>query len=1264
MKYKILYIVIGLAFLSVSIYSQHHFFRHYSLEEGLPQSEVNDIAEDKYGYLWFGTNGGGLCRFNGLEFEVMTKKDGLLEDLIMGLYSDNNFDLWIGSPKGIIKYDGTKFIPYVQSDTAVFQDRIQFLEMVDGTVWCMARTVAGRRVIYRFNDEGYEDFTALHKDVFEGKRIFYICQAGPGKLLVSTNSGVFEIEDNHIKKSSLEEDYGLQDNTVVPLLKDKYRNIWALSFGKQLEPQGLFQLTFDGKVVKQKWPSEIPLNGIFRTYEDREGGVWVAVASGGIVWFYQDEVKIFDKSNGLNTSLVTSFGEDREGNMWFGTSGAGLFKYGGDKFITFNEESGLGGDIVRCIFQDSKGNVYLGDDNNTISVYDGKSVKALGASLKVSMGQTRRMLELENGNLLIAAVSGLYEYNGISIYPVAEKYGIASGAPVVDMIQSGDTIWFAVYGTGLLKFVSNKDKQWFDPGNSGLNSRFMTNLFIDTKKNIWISTTKGVYKYNNTTFTHFTDNNQLNSAWVLQTAEDKVGNIWFATFTGGLNRYDGESFSYFDTSNGVKSDNIYSVISDKEGNIWAGTQNGVDKLTINQSGKVVSIQNFDRDDGFVGIENNGGCNLLDRDGRLWFGTIKGAMMYNPEAERINYLEPPVYLRKVLLNFESPNWDSDSIRARYDSISSWFSLPQKLSLPYNKNHLAFVFDGLSYTVPEKIKYKWKLEPIEKDWSPENDFNVAFYPALNPGEYTFKVIACNNDGVWNEEGVTYSFEIRPAWFQYTIIRVVFIALVIGVVIMLVRFRLGKEKSLKNELEEKLAQNNLKIQKYKADISDKADVLLAQKKQLEEQAISLQSANKNLERLTEIGQLVTSNLSMDSISEQLYQSVSKVMSTDVFSVGIYNEKEKSIDFLSAYLMGERQPFTRYLVEDKERLAIYSFTHNADIFINDFYNEYQQYISEIRPVPTGAESESVIYVPLKTSHEVIGIISVQSLKKGAYTQYHFNFLKNIANYASIAFENAMKYQSLVEEQRELQDKHEGVLGEKDLLDKQKKQLEELNIEKNHLFTLFVNGMQEPLNKAIGKLQSFMQESDSCSAEQRSFLKSMLNILQQQNEVVNKVLEVRNIENDTYNYQPQQFELLPVLNEVVNGLCERAQTKNVDIHLNAREIMVNLDMSLLVKVVDNLLSNAIRFSPDGSDVQVIALAYDDKVKIEVHDKGPGLKDEEKKHIFEKYSKFQNMNKSEMPTSGLGLYIVKKYVDVMNGSIRCESVSGFGASFIVEFPIA
>ncbi|TLX77649.1 GAF domain-containing protein [Labilibacter sediminis] len=1261
MRLRLLYIII-LGCTAFVVKGQHHFFRQYSLEQGLPQSEVNDIAEDKFGYLWLGTNGGGLCRFNGIDFEVMTKKNGLLEDIIMGLYSDNNYNLWVGSQRGISKYDGQKFKHVIQSDTALFQERMQFIETIDGNIWALVREVGGNRSIYQITNDSIVNFTQLHADIFKDKRIFFATKAGSNKLMVSTNKGVFQIEGNQVKAADLKSRYGLSEGIHVPLLYDKFRNLWILSFERDKQGE-LLQLKFDGSIQKVEWPSHVPLNRVFRIYEDRSGGVWMAVTSSGVVCYKNNEVRFFSASNGLKTSLVTSFGEDREGNMWLGTSGSGLFKYGGDLFVAFNRQSGLGGDIVRAIFQDSKGNFYLGDDNNTISIFDGESVKNIEKTEGVEIGQARKFIELSNDRLLIGALNGLFEYDHNTFKDVSSRYGLNQQMPIIDLLQDNGDLWVAIYGLGLLKYEKSGRSQWYNPENSGLSSPFISNLFIDSNKNLWISTTNGAYKFDGNVFTHFSDKEELNAAWVLQVAEDKVGNIWLATFTGGLNRFDGTDFQYYDTSRGVKSDNIYSVLADAEGNIWAGTQNGVDKITIGANGEVSSIHNFDKDDGFIGIENNGGCNLLDRDGRLWFGTIKGAMVYNPNAEKLNYLEPPVYITEVLLNFKDPEWKEEVEGVRFDSIMPWFQIPENLSLAHYRNHVSFQFDGLCYTVPEKVRYKWKLEPIEEDWSPENKYNKAFYPSLRPGNYTFRVKACNNDGVWNEEGIVYSFEISPAWYQYAWVKILGFIIVFGLVVLMLRSRIRKERKMKYALEEILANNKIEIQKQQAEIIRKTDTLQKQKEQLQAQAESLQGSNKDLERLTKIGQLVAANLSVDKISELLYQSLSKVMSADIFSIGLYNSDEKSIDFSYSYLRGERQPFTRYLIEDKERLAIYCFTHVQEVFVNDFYKEYTNYISEIRPVPEGAESESVIYIPLKTSRDVVGVISVQSLKKGAYTNYHLNFLQNIANYASIALGNALMYQNLVDEQKTLQDKHEHVLVEKDALDLQRQQLEELNNEKNKLFALFVKGIQEPLNMAIGQMTTFLSQSSNCTPEQLEFLGELMYILKQQNEVVGKVLEVRNIEMDFYEYQPQEFELIEAIQEVVCVLEQEAVKKQININVSGKAIKVNLDLSLLVKIVENLLSNAIRYSPNNKSIQIIVTTFNGKVRIEVHDEGPGLTEQEQEKIFEKYIKLNKDTEKEIKSSGLGLYIVKKYVTIMNGEISCESISGFGASFIVQFPL-
>ncbi len=1261
MQKVLIYITLIISFIPAIVDGQHHYFRQYSLEEGLPQSEVNDIVEDEHGYLWLGTNGGGLCKFNGTDFEIYTKNNGLLENLIIGLYSDNNYNLWIANQKGITKYDGKSFHYIVKSDTALYQDRVQFLETIDGSIWVIAREVSGLRKLLRISEDKVIDYSEKYPDFFNENRIYFVCKESVHSLYVSTSNGLFSVDSNRVEKINSIGEVDISNKTIIPIIQDKYRNIWAIEIDKD-QHMKFVRYNFNGNVEIIKWPKDIQLQRIFRVYEDRQGEIWISVASQGIIKFKDDSFKIYNKENGLNAKLITSFCEDREGNMWLGSSGSGILKYGGDRFISFNKESGLSGDIIRSIFEDSKGNFYFGDDGNLISKYDGKKIILLKANSNCIMGQTRKMIELSNGNILIGTTTGLFEYNGTIINEAPSKYGITCQTPVIDILKDKEDIWFAVYGIGLLKYTNGK-KQWYTDKNSELSSNYINNLFIDSHKRMWISTTKGIYLFKNETFTHYSDKNVLNASWILQAAEDKVGNIWFATFTGGLNQFDGEKFNIYNTPNGITSDNIYSVLADTEGNIWAGTQNGVDKITIGADGKVSNIQNFDKDDGFIGIENNGGCNLLDNEGRIWFGTIKGAMRYNPEEENINYMEPPVYIKNILLNFKNPNWTKDNDSFSYDSINSWFHTPQGLKLNHNNSHIGFTFDGLCYTVPEKTKYRWKLEPIEEDWTPENHLNKAFYPSLSPGKYTFKVIACNNDGIWNNQGATYSFEIVPAWYQYQWIKVLAAFLIIGIVFLIVRQILLKERSIKQELESRLAIKKVEIQKQQSEIEKRNKELKEQKSQLQLQAASLQASNNNLERLTKIGQLITANLSVDKVGELLYDAVSKVMSTDIYTIAIYNNEYKSLDFVYNILNNERQPFTRYLLEDKERLAIYSFTRNTEIFMNNFSEDYKKYIQEVRPVPTGAESESVIYIPLRTSEKVIGVISVQSLQKKAYTPYHLNFMQNIANYAAIAIGNALKYQNLVNEQQNLKNEHEIILGERDLLNSEKQLLEDANFEINQLLSLFAKEIQQPLNKSIGEISEFIDLANNCTNEQVNFLNRIFNSLKHQNAVVTKVLEVHNLDRNLYEYKPSKIRVKEAIESVIKILKIEARHKNINLILNGNEIEAFLDLNLFLRIIENLVSNAIKYSPNDKAVRIIISELNHHLRIEVRDEGPGLTEEEKSKIFEKYSHFKKGNEQDISSSGLGLYIVNKYLSIMNGKIQCESIYGLGTAFIIELPL-
>ncbi len=1238
-------LLFSIVFLANSVYGQHHYFRQYSLDEGLPQSEVSSIAEDQFGYLWMGTNGGGLCRFNGLGFDTYTQKDGLPSNIITGLHSDCNYNLWVGTPNGISKYDGTTFQSVIQSDTAIFQDDMVFQESIDGYLWALTYGVNGIRELLQIENDSVKNISQLRSDIFDKNPIIQVCKYNNRDLLIATTKGLFQMSDNHLEKSTLFATY-TSSSYWIPLFQDKSKSLWVIHVTR--DKRALYKVDVQGKKQEVATPFMDNNAWISNIYQSRSGDIWMAVPNKGVYKYSRDSWQSYTTKNGLPSNIINSFIEDREGNIWIGTSGSGILKYTNDMFITFNKQSGIGGNVVRTIFEDTHQKIYFTDDNNQISVYDGEHIQILPQNVK--MGQCRKILQLPNQQLLFACLKGLFKYNGKTFENVNAKYHINSQNTVTDILFNKDTLCIALYGQGLMMYYPNGKHRLYTTSNSALNSSFITSMHLDSSKKLWICSNHGICSYQNGSVTNYTNPDISKAAMILQAAEDAFGNIWFATFSSGLCKYDGTSFEFYNTQNGIKSDNIYSVISDSNGNIWAGTQNGIDKITFDANGEIASIKNYNKADGFVGIENNSACNLLDSKGRLWFGTINGAIMYNPEKENVNLTEPPVYITEVQVDYKNAISIDNPKVLRYDSIVPWFKLPSNLHISNKQNHITFKFNALNYSVPEKVKFRWRLTPLETDWLPSNSLQQASYTSLPPGKYTFEVIAANNDNIWNTEGSKYSFVVYPEWYQQTWIKVLAILLIASVITWISRWRFNQIKNHKRDLEIQLNAQKKEIDRQHSAIKEQNRELTEHKNKLEEQSVFLQSANRNLQRLTQIGQLITANLSVDKIAESVFQSVRKVMRTDLFAIALFNESEQALDFTYSYHSNERQPFVRYFIEDKERLAIYSFTHDTEIFINDFYQEYNKYINEIRPVPSGAETESIIYIPLKTQKDILGIITVQSIKKNAYSDYDYHFIQNIANYTSIAIENALTYEKLMSEQNLLINKHEDILLEKDDLNKEKEHLHDIIDSKNQLLDWYLSNTQSLFESIADEFDQTISLDDKCSA-------LVNNIWLREKKTFQHLTEMIGIQQGEIEPTYEEFEILKCIQECMDNLAEKSDAKSISVNLIGKATSVVLDKRFTTTIVEYLLENAILSTPEYQSVDIIVSTLNSDVRIEIKDHGAGLTPEEQKELF---SEERIMSSTNFATKHL-LYIAYRYTKVMNGSMNCISEKGFGTSFILNF---
>ena len=266
-------------------------------------------------------------------------------------------------------------------------------------------------------------------------------------------------------------------------------------------------------------------------------------------------------------------------------------------------------------------------------------------------------------------------------------------------------------------------------------------------------------------------------------------------------------WTYITTNNGLVDDGVVSMVFDAEGYVWAGTNKGISRINT----ETFEVRSYTKLEGFKGIECNQNASYLDSKGNLWFGTTIQLTKYDPKVDWVNKLEPQTHIKGIKLFFEDVDWKkalritNDELRMtneqnqqlagiEYTGVTKWYHLPENLVLPYDKNHLTFEYVGISLKIPEKVRYQFKLEGLDKDWLPVTSKTEATYSNIPSGDYTFMVKACNDEGVWNKEPAAFPFEIElPYWERWWFYagQVLFFVLLIGGTLL--ASRVGKSETI---------------------------------------------------------------------------------------------------------------------------------------------------------------------------------------------------------------------------------------------------------------------------------------------------------------------------------------------------------------------------------------------------------------------------------------------------------------------------------------
>ncbi len=741
--------------LTRSASAQEYNFRNISVAEGLAQSQVYAMCQDRRGAIWFGTRGGGLSCYDGVSFTAYTEEHGLANNYVRAIVEDRAGNLWIGTDLGLCRYDGRSITSVAGSEGLRHLPVNAIAEDSSGTLWFGSDQ--GGLVSYRNGR-----FTSVPEgDGLRSIAVRTLFVDRQGRLWIGTDRGVAVRDGAGFIFHSIAQ--GLPNAPVTGITEDREGIYWIVTYGG-----GVFR--YDGssfsRVATSTGSGSSTAHCILA---DHKGGVWIGTAGGGVYRYTDDVLRIFTETEGLCNNVVVSMMEDAEGNLWFGSSGGGVSRYDGERFLHFTERRGTLGNWIYAIYEDRQGRIWFGNSSGGVTRYDGMAYARFTRNQGFTSGKVKCIMQDSRGVLWFGTVgNGLFTYDGSTFHKFIWGEGVrASFINAVTEDRDGN-LWVASSDAGVICIRSvHGDSAGrflrFDRRN-GLGTSRAYHLLASDDGTIWVATDgAGIARITPVgsgfqVSASYTAEQGLSSNTIRSVARGRDGMLLFGTGGGGIILFDGTAFRNIGKREGLRSNNIYSIVVDSHNQIWLGTEKGIARIMVDSAWRARELKHYGKGEGIRGIEISQNACCIDHHGNIWFGTIQGAVRYNPYEDLPNRIPPRTHITGIRL-FSDPI-ESTPYR---DTAARWYPVPASLALPYDRNHISFDFVGISHRNPDAVRYRWKLDGFDGEWSPPSDRGAAVYSNLPPGSYSFHVRSFNEDGVADSSLAGFHFTIDPPFWQ---------------------------------------------------------------------------------------------------------------------------------------------------------------------------------------------------------------------------------------------------------------------------------------------------------------------------------------------------------------------------------------------------------------------------------------------------------------------------------------------------------------------
>ena len=784
----------------------------------IADNRINFIFEDNYGKLWTGT-GGTFRIYNPVteqfstESELFHKNISVPVDSLNRILRDNLGDIWFISPRdGLFQYNAEKdqYTLYkhdVNDASTIHSNNISsIVRDINRNIWLIGNYGILEKIDYHSQQVIFR--TDHIRKIYDQWMDLKMYMDRDGAIWISSKSsamGAFMFKPStqeFLHFHQIDSRYKLNNNIVTDIAEDDRGNIWIGTDhgGINLINKRDFSLT-----VIQHNPDEersISQNSIISLYRDNEGIMWVGTYKKGACYYHENLYKFNliqhqpNNPNSLPYDDVNVFREDEKGNLWIGTNGEGLCYFDRTKniFTQYKNDPdnprSLSNDIIVSLLYDRNNRLWIGTYYGGLNLFDGKNF-------------THFKHDPQNSS-------------SIADDRVWEIFQDSKGR-----------IWVGTLGSGL-ELMEEEGKVFrhfpaYMPNS--IHSDYISHITEDSKGKLWIGTANGIdiFDYENGRVNHLMhnveDTNSLSSNLIAYILIDSHDLVWVGTYSGltVIDRKENKFYRFY-KEDGLPDNSILSLVEDKTGYIWAGTTNGISRISfvMDSLNGVPGIEcmNFTEADGLQGRNFNDGVVFKTSRGEIIFGGADGFNIFYPERLPYNKSQPKILITGLQI-FNENIMVGQKVHGRV-LLEKSLTTTGEIILKHFEDVISIEFTALNYIHPEKNKYEYTLEGFNRNWlSTGSNDRKATYTNLDPGEYIFRVRASNNDGVWNEKGVSLNIIVRPPFWKTKAAILIYMLLLFGALIFFRRLVLLRERlrfQHEQERQESLRRHELDLLKIR--------------------------------------------------------------------------------------------------------------------------------------------------------------------------------------------------------------------------------------------------------------------------------------------------------------------------------------------------------------------------------------------------------------------------------------------------------------------